>query len=391
MNILLVEDDSTTCQLLENLLTKWGHVVHTAVNGKEALDKINNLSIEIVVSDWLMPELDGVELCTRIRHHKQHRYIYLILISSLDTRKDIVIGLEAGADDYITKPINLEELKARVRIGERIVSLETELIREYKKNIRHNFYDTIRVFIHLIQAYDGNLGGHCRRVGAHALSLAKSHPDVNEDDYASIEMAGMLHDIGMIGLPNDILVKDRTERTGKQHEQYKSHCVRGEAILGDIDFLQPISQLIRMHHEQYNGKGFPDGLSGTDIPLAAQIISAASIYDNLVYRGKIEMTHIPDELHRIRGYHLSPELVDMVLKLNIDNIKAQTKRSVRTIPLDQLHEGMVLAETIKKKSGATVLLRDTVLTSHEIGKLKEYEHLSAIEPIVFIHKDSIKG
>jgi len=389
MNFLLVDDDQATLKLIAPKLSAWGHTVHTAENGKNAWEIIKTTPIEIVVSDWMMPDLNGLELCGKIRSKESGNYIYIILISAKDSSKDIVRGLSGGVDDYITKPINFEELRARIDIGSRIVRLERELNEKYN-TIRNNYLQTIEMFIYLIEMFDEDLGGHSRRVGDISLQLAEKHGDVSSKAYKTIQTAGLLHDIGMIGLPKSILSKRRTEMVEGEQDLFRSHPYLGKKILDEIEYLSPISKIVGMHHEQYNGRGFPDGLPGKDIPIEAQIVSAASIYDNLIHRGGISYTKIPDHLQRIRGYQLSPQLADMLLEINFENIREDEKASDAEIRLDQLEAGMILTKNIRMKTGAFVMPSGTRLTRNSIEKLIHYLAIGAISKTVYIEKDSIR-
>ncbi len=388
MNILLTDDDKVTLSLLNNKFQQWGYNVQTAFNGQEAWQKVQTSEIDIVVSDWLMPKMDGLELCRRIRELKTTHYIYLIIISSQDTRRDIVEALSAGIDDYIVKPINIDELKIRIEIGARIVSLEKELNKKYLL-IEKNYYQTIRMFIQFMESFDEQLGGHSRRVGETALELAKRHPSIDPSNYAKVETAGLLHDIGMVGLPSELLGKRRTEMVGDEQEQYQSHSVRGEIILNEIEMLRPIAKLVRMHHEQFNGRGFPDNLEGNQIPLETQVISAASIYDNLTHKGKVSLENIPENLQRIRGYHLSPEIVEILLEYNQSCIQKESTKDNIVLEFEDLKEGMILARDIRMKSGAMVMPAGTQLNRHGIGKLQTYLQTSIISPNIYILKSTL--
>lgn len=385
MNILVVEDNPTTLTLFEESLVAWGYTVYTAENGKEAWNSIEKNAVDIVVSDWVMPEVDGVELCKRIRNEGTEDYVYFILVTSQDSKEDLINGLEAGVDDYLTKPINIEELKARVEIGKRLVELERKALRRYDE-IKKNSYQTIRMFTSLIEVFDEDLGGHCRRTGKLCLDLAKRHPDVSEREYEVIESAGLLHDIGMIGLPNEILSKKRTERNDDERKHYLSHPERGQIILDEIEFLRPIAELVRSHHEQFNGRGFPDGLTGEEIPVLAMVLSAASIYDNLVYRGNVTLEEIPLRLQQMVGHQLDPYVVDLLLKINMENIKEEEVRDFRKVGLDDLEVGMVLASEIRMKTGALAMPDNTELSSYSIEKLNSYRSLDCIKDTIYVYK-----
>lgn len=385
MNILVVDDDATTLALLEKSMQKWGYEVSTAVNGKQAIELVENQHVDIIVSDWLMPEVNGLELCEKIRSLRLNHYVYMILISAQDTRTDIVRGLEGGVDDYITKPLNLDELHARMEIGARIITLERELNQKYR-TIKRNYFQTIQMFNQLLETYNEDLGGHCRRVGKLAMAMAQKHPDIHPEDYPVVEAAGLLHDIGLIGLPSTLVTKSLVEMNGEEKALYRTHSERGELILKEVDLLRPVARLVRMHHEQSNGKGFPDELAGNQIPLAAKVVSAASIYDNLINRDNIPHDQVSEKLQQQRGYQIESDLVDMLLEFNLRNLQEEKNKTDKQIALDELKPGMVLSRDVRMKTGAFVMASNTAIDNDLIEKLKKYHELGNIINKVFVNK-----
>jgi response regulator RpfG family c-di-GMP phosphodiesterase len=385
MNILLVDDDAATLALLEKSIKKWGYSVATAVNGRQALDHIESNHVDIIVSDWLMPEMNGLDMCKQVRALNLKRYVYIILISAQDTRMDVVRGLKGGVDDYIVKPVNLEELRARIEIGARIINLEHELNQKFLA-IKRNYYQSIHMFTQLLETYNERLGSHCRRVGKLSLKLAKRHPDVLPEDYPVIEAAGLLHDIGLVGLPETLVTKSITEMTGDEKTLYRSHPQRGEMILSQVDLLLPVSRLVRMHHEQMNGRGFPDGLTDEQLPVGARLVGAASTYDDLIHRNKIAHEAIPERLQQYRGYQIDPVLVDLLLEINLSQMQAREDLADREITLESLKEGMVLSRDVRMKTGAFVMAANTMIDAPAIEKLKRYFELGNITDKVYINK-----
>jgi putative two-component system response regulator len=385
MNILIVDDDAATLTLLEKSMTKWGYSIIKAENGNQAIERLNNSRIDMIVSDWLMPEMDGLELCKKIRSLDLKYYIYIILISAQDTRNDVVRGLESGVDDFMTKPLNLDELRARLEIGARIIKLERELNQKYLA-IKRNYYQSIHMFTKLIENYHEALGSHSRRVGSLSLELARRHHGVLREDYPIIEAAGLLHDVGLIGLAHTLVIKSVQEMTGEEKALYHTHPERGEMILSQIDLLRPVAGIIRAHHEQANGRGFPDGISDGKIPLGAYVVSAASIYDNMVHKSRCPFDKITEKLQQLRGYQLPSEMVDLLLELNLENMVAESKRTHREMDIDDLESGMVLAADVHMKSGAFFMGADTVIDENIIEKLKRYFDLGNISSKVFINK-----
>jgi len=386
MNILIADDDPVTLKLLVSRIEAWGgHTVVAADDGMMAWQIIQDTPIDIVISDWLMPGLDGLALCRQIRERTSANYVYVILISSQDSKTDIVHGLESGVDDYITKPIDLEALRARIAIGARIVELERSLNTKIEI-ITANHYQTIRMFSQLVEVFDNDLGGHCRRTAKLAVELATGHPEVGDAQIPIIETAALLHDIGMVGIPKSVLNKRRTEMVDDERQLYQSHASMGARIIGEIEIMRPAARLVGMHHEQYNGKGFPDRLAGDEIPIGAQLISAASIYDNMIHRGNIDLDEIPENLNRLRGYQLSPEIVERLIEINVVHRHERAGRTEEERDLETLTPGMTLAANVHMKTGAFVMAADTQLSAYHIDKLKHYNTIGAISDKVLIRK-----
>jgi response regulator RpfG family c-di-GMP phosphodiesterase len=386
MSILLVEDDPITGRLIEKALIKNDQYrVKFVQSGLEAWNAIQAEPFDIVISDWMIPDIDGLELCRKIRETEHKRYVYFILISGNDSKDDVIRGLESGVDDYITKPVDYRELRARLGIGERIVNLEKELKHRLEVT-NNNYYQTIRMFINLIEVFDEKLGGHSRRVAEYSLRLAKRFPEIEPEQYSVIETGGLLHDIGMITLPCGVFARRKTELTGEEREMYRSHPIQGEIILKEIDFLRPAAELVRWHHEQYNGRGFPDGLRDKQIPRAAMIISAASIYDNLLCRGKFSLEDVPERLQRLRGYQLEPTVLDALLELNLEEIQKEASRKFQEVEIDELRAGMVLARNVRMKSGALAMPIHTRIDLGGIEKLKSFHALNCISDKFFVFK-----
>ena len=389
MNILIADDDPVTLKLLSSRLCAWGHTVHQAADGNTAWETIRSTPVDMVISDWMMPGMDGLELCRRIRKHNERGYMYLILISAQDSKTEIVRGLESGVDDYITKPIDMDALHARIESGARIVNLERSLNRKIEI-ITVNHIQTIRMFSRMMEVVDDELGGHCRRTADLAVTLAGSHPGVSDADIPIIETAALLHDIGMVGIPKSILNKRRTEMVENERELYHSHAAMGARIIGEIEIMKPAALLVRQHHEQYNGRGFPDGLAGDDIPVGAQLISAASIYDNMIHKGKIALDSIAESLQRIRGYQLSPFVVELLLEINVAQQHDLARKMAEERQLDDLKAGMVIAANVHMNTGAFVMAADTELDDYIIDKLKHFYNIGAISNKVLIRKSTVR-
>lgn len=329
MNILIAEDDAITLRRLQHFLEKWDHHVITAVNGVDALEKFSAQDVELVITDWMMPKMDGMELVRRIRSGGSDKpYVYTILLTSRGEKEDVVKGLsEVGVDDYVVKPFEPDELRARLSVGERTVRLERTL-REYGKGlekivrmqtrlIRKTQEETIIRLLTALESRDEETGGHVRRIGLFSAHLARAAGWTREE-VEDLRLAAPMHDIGKIGVPDSILQK-KGPLTTEEFEIIKSHTTIGGQILGDSEFpmLQMAHEIALYHHERWKGGGYPENLGGEDIPVAARIVALVDVYDALsqdrVYRKACPMEKVLENMRKARGSHFDPQFFDMFL------------------------------------------------------------------------------
>ncbi len=268
--IVLVDDVEANLQLLSALLTREGYVVQVASDGFAALDLVSKQMPDLVITDVMMPGMDGFELCRRIKSNPATRLTPIILVTSLADRNDRIAGIEAGADDFLSKPVDYHELKARVRS---LVKLK-----RYTDDL--DSADSVILSLGLIvEARDGTTGHHCERMAAYAAAFG-THLALPAEDIAALHRGGYLHDVGKVGVPDAILMKPG-RLTPEEFEIMKRHTVIGDALCGDLRLLHPVRPIARHHHERCDGSGYPDGLKGSDIPLLAQITGIVDVYDAL--------------------------------------------------------------------------------------------------------------
>ena len=385
INVLLVGNDIEAAGQLKPAILKWGYQVVTAENTQEALDHLTRNDCDIIICSWLLPDCGGAQFCLKVRSLARNRSSFILVIGEAKRRPEVVRNAECGVDDFVAKPLDYDELYSRLAIAARIRKLERENDQKYLV-IKKNYFQSIQMFTQLLETYNRELGGHARRVGQFALSLAKKHPAVLPEDYPIIEAAGMLHDIGLIGLTETLVTKSVPEMNGDEKKDYYAHPQRGELILGEVDLLRPVAKIVRWHHEQANGRGFPDGLNEKQIPVAAAVVAAASVYDHLIHHRKIQLEQIPEQLQPYRGYQFSPQIVDLLLELNLDQIQDEAKRNFLEVEIDALQTGMILADDVRMRTGAFVMAADTCVDAVTIEKLKRYHELGNIGGIIFIKK-----
>lgn len=271
MGTVLVADDSRSSrELLTTILRRDGYTVFTARDGAEALGLTLEELPDVVVSDVLMPRLTGFELCRRIKEDRATRLISVVLVTGLDGVDERIEGINAGADDFLTKPVSEHELRARVRSLVRLKRFTDEL---------DSAESVILSLANTVEARDPCTGGHCARMASYA-SLFGVLLGLPDEDVSALSRGGYLHDVGKVGVPDMILQKSG-KLTIDEYEVMKNHTVTGDRLCGDLKLLRPVRPIVRHHHERIDGSGYPDGLTGDAIPLLAQIMAIIDVYDAL--------------------------------------------------------------------------------------------------------------
>lgn len=317
MRVLVVDDDEVSAELLKHALEQFGYDVTIAFDGCEAFRLVRTGEFRMVVTDWEMPEMNGLELCRHIREKAASGYVYIILLTSNSGTQNIVQGLEAGADDYIVKPFEPEELSLRLRVGQRVLTLESrDLI--------------IFSLAKLADSRDPQTGAHlermreyCRILAKHLATLPRFSEVVDGDYVQLIYLTSPLHDIGKVGIPDQVLLKPG-KLTTEEFEIMKQHTVIGGETLDAAAAAHPEARFLKMardiawtHHERFDGSGYPKGIQGYDIPLSGRIVAVADVYDALtssrVYKPAYSHETAKDIILEGRGTHFDPEIVDAFL------------------------------------------------------------------------------
>ncbi len=268
--ILVVDDQLDNIQTIRDILGKNQYNILEATNGQEALQSIEKNIPDLILLDAMMPVMDGFETARHIRKNANTRLIPIIMITALDSMEDRVKGLEAGVDDFITRPFHIVELRARIK---NLLRLRDSL------NELENAEQVIFSLAKAVEAKDKYTEGHCNRLANLAESLGK-FLGLSEGDIVVLRRGGILHDIGKIAISDQILLKPGP-LTSEEFEIIKKHPIIGEEICKPLKTLRPVLPVIRYHHERFNGTGYPEGLSGHQIPLTARIIGLVDCYDSL--------------------------------------------------------------------------------------------------------------
>jgi putative two-component system response regulator len=268
--VLVVDDLAGNVSFSTAMLRRDGYLVSTATNGLDALEAVARDHPDLVLMDVRMPGLDGFEACRALKSDPATRLIPVVLVTALQDTEDRIRGMEAGADDFITKPFNAHELRARMRSLIRIKRYTDEL----------DTAESVIVSLALtIEARDQSTEGHCQRLAAYASALGRELR-LDEEDIAALHRGGFLHDIGKVGIPDAILLKP-ARLTADEYEVMKQHTIIGDRLCGELRSLRRVRPIVRHHHERLDGSGYPDGLKGDAIPLFAQIMGIVDVFDAL--------------------------------------------------------------------------------------------------------------
>jgi len=278
--VLVVDDYEANLKGLGQLLRSAHYAVFTATNGREALDLVKRERPDLVLLDVLMPGLSGVDVCRELKRSAATCLTPVVLISGAQERQTILAGLEAGADDFLTKPIDPEELYTRVRSLMRLKRVTDDL-----ESAESLFLTLGRI----IEARDPYTEGHCERLADYATALGR-RLDLDQADIEALYRGAFLHDIGKIAVPDRVLLK-KGRLTKKEYALMKRHAAIGDELCATVRSLERVRPIVRHHHERVDGLGYPDGLGGDEIPLLAQIVSVVDVFDALTthrpYRGAL--------------------------------------------------------------------------------------------------------
>ena len=308
--ILVVDDLESNARLLERMLVRDGHRVIIAHDGQEALDIMHTQHPDLVLMDVLMPTLGGFETCRLLKSDPSTRLVPVVLVTALQDSRDRLLGLEAGADDFICKPVNAQELTARVRSLVRI------------KRYTDDLDTTESVILSLamtIEARDATTEGHCQRLSRYGVAFGRAL-GLAPEEIAALARGGFLHDVGKVGIPDAVLLKP-ARLTREEFAVMQQHTLIGDRLCGEVRSLRRVRPIVRHHHERLDGSGYPDRLRGDQIPLLAQIMSVVDVYDALTtvrpYKAAMSPSEAYDELFREaqRGWRRR-DLVEAFVRLN---------------------------------------------------------------------------
>jgi putative two-component system response regulator len=316
--VLIVDDEYIGRETLQAVLEGEGYELEMAENGMEAIEKAKKLLPDVILLDVMMPGMTGFEVCQRIRNDPDIAEIPIIILTALDDRESLLSALKAGADDFISKPFDRYELRARL-LGITRLNRYQKLLQERAKLQEANaqlldaYEATIEGWSHAMDLRDQETEGHSRRVAELTVKLAQAL-GVSDTDIVHIRRGALLHDMGKIGIPDSILHKPAA-LTDYEWETMRKHPELAYDMLGRIEYLRPALDIPYCHHEKWDGTGYPRKLKEEQIPLPARLFAVVDVWDALTsnrpYRAawseEAALTYIREQA----GKHFDPQVVEL--------------------------------------------------------------------------------
>lgn len=420
--LLFVDDEPNILSALKRLFRPHGYRIFTAGGGAEGLEVMERETVDLVISDMRMPNMDGAQFLERVRA-KWPDTMRILLTGYADVGSTIAAINKGEIFRYVSKPwedndivllvkqaLDLKNLAQEKRRLEELTLRQNEELRDLNasleekvlartqevrqtmgflelanKQLKDSFITSIKVFSNLIELRERSMAGHSRRVADTARALAK-RVNLPEAEMQDVFVAALLHDIGKIGLPDKLLTKPFVLLAGEERDLALRHPVTGQAALMGLEQLHGVAGLIRGHHERWDGMGFPDGLAGLAIPIGARILALANDYDaaqiGTLLSKRLSQSEAVAYIVEGRGKRYDPQLVDAFAGMMGGQTGAAEAEAALRSP--QLKAGMVLARDLVSNDGIMLLSRDYVLTDIIIEQIRNFERSSGRPMVVHI-------
>ncbi|MBL8442871.1 MAG: response regulator [Zoogloeaceae bacterium] len=427
--LLFVDDEPSILSSLRRLFRPLGYTIHVAESGARGLELLAEHSIDLVISDMRMPQMDGARFLEEVRN-RWPAVMRILLTGYADVTSTVAAINRGEIYRYISKPWDDNEivlvvqkaleykrlqsenarllaltqaqnaelesinasLEAKVQARTTDLRRAMELLQASNGNLKKSFLTTIKLLSGLLDLRSQLLGGHARRVAEHARTLAQRLGE-NEASVQSIFFAGLLHDIGKIGWSEDLLDKPWNRLTPDERGIVVKHPAVAQNLLMAIEPLRDATVIIRHHHERFDGKGYPDQLGGIAIPVGARILAVTNDYDSLLLGTLTARPLTPTEarvfLNDNRGSRYDPTVVDVFDAMLTE--RKQTELEELQVRIMHLHPGMVLSRDVMHPEGYLLLLAGHMLDEHLIGQLAKIEKAGGRQIPVFVRNDAVIG
>lgn len=423
--ILFVDDERNILNALNRLFFDENYEIFLAISPKDAMEILGAVEVAVIVTDQRMPAMSGVDFLIEAQKI-QPEAIRILLTGYADIDAASRAVNESHIFRYLSKPWNDSELKAvirqaleiyrltlnnkelfelnarqneelkilneslnqRIKERTRTILLKNQELSDLNRQLAESFTKIVRLIIDLIESKSSELSGHCKRVAAASRYIA-SELELPEEDIETIEIAAMLHDIGKLSLSDQSIGRPVNLMSAEELQLWQRHPLQGERLLGHIESLDKVRLIIRHHHENYNGSGFPDKLLAAEIPIGSRIIAVADSFDNLVNKTYLNVdntrTRAVKALRLKMGMELDPNIVSkMIVFLQTHKPKSEARKELEIKPFE-LKENMILSRDLYTTRGVLVFNKDKKLDSASIKSILDSERLEKLLTSVFIY------
>jgi len=367
-SVMVVDDQPANLKLLEDILKTQGYAVRSFPRGRMALASAAQSHPDLILLDINMPEMNGYEVCERLKSSEELSGIPVIFLSALNEVEDKVMGFRVGGADYICKPFHLEEVRARVATHldlyelrrtlkrqnenlENLVSQRTEQLQIALKQVGSTYDETLNALGGALDLRDNETAGHCHRVTRYSLKIAETM-GCNAIDLRNIALGAFLHDFGKIGI-SDAVLRKPGKLTSEETKLMREHVRIGYEMVCGISFLSDAAQIVLAHHESFDGTGYPRGLAGDQIPLGARIFSLVDTLDAMTsdrpYRNALSFQAAREEIARCAGTQFDPSIVEVFLNVP-EKDWSRIREEPATLSFASIGEQQNSVECLKERS-----------------------------------------
>lgn len=417
--LLFVDDEESILHALRRLFRKEPYEILTAVSAREGLNLVASRPVELIISDHRMPEMEGTEFLARVREKKPD-IMRIMLTGYADMKAAVEAINESQVYRYISKPWNDDDLRLTVREALRQYDLVrsnrelNELIKEQNKELydinrsleskvrertkaleaknqelEAGFHDMLELFMGVMEMKNAALVGHARRTAILAKEIAVRLA-LPEEEQKICEAAGLLMDSGILGYPDTFAKKQAEQMDAVERALWQKHPLLGQVSLKRIKCLEPIGQIIRSHHEHFDGNGFPDRLKGERIPLPSQIVAVSDYFDLLLNPplaiGRVSVTQALNVLEKERGKRFDPVVVHALGEI-IEKVQERITSDEVEVSLEELKEGMTLARDLKTAGGILLLPAQSRLQAAHLEKIYNFHRIDPIIGQITIYRN----
>ncbi len=390
--ILLVDDDEVQLQVIAHTVQSFSdYVVLTATSGPMAMQIAEKHPPDVVVSDYYMPEEDGFMLCKKMKAHPVLRRAMFIMLTSATTVEQRIRGLNIGADDYLTKPFNTEELLSHIRAALRIKGLNDELeadkhkLAQVCKQLEDDFMGVIALLSHIIGQRVPNASLRAERAAAMARWIG-GRLGMTDAELKTLEIAARLHEIGKVNLPDELLKKPLAQLTDIERTAMAHFPLMGQQTLMGIPRLREVGIYIRHQMENFDGTGGPEKLHHDQIPLPSRILRGINVVEVESTRPNMTLEQLTATLSRLRGTVLDSHVVQLMIEYLEAIENPSWREGKRQVSVYDLKVGMVIAHDLTTGNGTKLLSEKSVISSSILERILAHHQYDPILNNVYVYE-----